>query len=470
MRKRKLPLLENILVTGIASKGKAVAKTIDGQVVFVKGAVPGDIIDIQLIKKKKKYFEGKLKKIRSQSKNRVEPICEHFGICGGCSWQNLSYENQLDFKQNEVKENLQRIAQISIYEQLPILSAKNKLFYRNKLEYSFSSNKWLTSEEIASNKKLKHKNALGFHIPGRFDKILDINYCHLQKDPSNEIRNKLRRFAIENNITFFDVHKKTGDLRSLMIRNTLADELLVFIQFGNSSKVDDVMQFLIKEFPKITSLQFAVNQKLNDSIYDLEVNLYYGKPFITEKINNLKFKIGVKSFFQTNSYQALKLYNIVKKFANINNSDIVYDLYSGTGTIAQILADKAKKVVCIESVEEAVDFAKENAINNNITNCEFVLGDMRYVLNVEFSNKHGKPNVLIVDPPRDGMHPKVLENIIDLSPEKIVYVSCNSATQARDLLTLKEHFDIIKSQAVDMFPHTFHLENVVLLKSKQIIH
>jgi len=467
-RKKKSHLFDNIEVIDTAAKGKSVAKAPDGRVIFLSNTVPGDIVDIQTGRKRKSYFEGKAVKFHKFSDKRTEPECDYFGVCGGCKWQNMKYDQQLAYKQKEVTNNLVRIGHLELPEITPIAGCKEIYFYRNKMEFSFSDSRWLTHEEIKSGKDFDSKNACGFHIPRMWDKILDIDKCHLQEDPSNAIRNSIKNFAVENDISFFNPRNQHGMLRTLMIRIVKTGEIMVVIQFfeDDIEKRELLMQFIAEKFPEITSLQYVINKKGNDTIYDQEVVLFKGRDHIFENMEGLQFKINAKSFYQTNSEQAHELYKITRDFANLTGDEIVYDLYTGTGTIAQFVAKNAKKVVGVESVPEAITDAKENAKLNKIDNVEFFVGDMAKVFTEEFIKQNDTPDVIITDPPRDGMHKKVVEQILNILPNKIVYVSCNSATQARDLALMNEAYKIIKTQAVDMFPQTHHVENVVLLEKR----
>ena len=461
-------IFHNISILDAGAKGVSVAKAPDGKVIFVPNVVPGDVVDIQTFKKRKAYYEGKATKFHEFSTLRTEPVCEHFGVCGGCKWQNMAYEHQLNFKQNEVKNHLQRIGKVELPEFEPILGSEKKFFYRNKMEFGFSNARWLTESEIGSADSLDNRNALGFHIPKMWDKILDIRKCHLQEDPSNDIRNEIKKFAIENNLEFFNPRAHEGLLRTLMIRTASTGEIMVLIQFFEDQKENRIllMEFLANRFPEITSLQYVINGKPNDTIYDQVVHLYKGRDYILEEMEGLKFSINAKSFYQTNSEQAYNLYKITRDFAGLTGSELVYDLYTGTGTIAQFVSRFAKKVIGVEAVPEAIADAKENAKRNNITNCEFYVGDMKNVFNESFIAQHGKPDVIITDPPRDGMHKDVVEQILRIAPQKVVYVSCNSATQARDLAILDEKYKVTRVRPVDMFPQTHHVENVVLLELK----
>lgn len=459
-------VFHQIQVLDAGAKGVSVAKAPDGKVIFIPNVVPGDVVDVQTFKKRKAYYEGKAVKFHELSDYRVDPVCEHFGVCGGCKWQNMKYVQQLAFKQNEVKNHLQRIGKIELPEFEDILGSEKQFFYRNKMEFSFSNSRWLTEQEIGSTEDLGNRNALGFHIPKMWDKILDINKCYLQEDPSNAIRNEIRAFANEHNLTFFNPREHSGLLRTFMIRTVSTGEIMVLIQFFEEDRENRelILDHLYEKFPQITSLQYVVNGKPNDTIYDQDVILYKGRNYILEEMEGLKFSINAKSFYQTNSDQAYELYKITRDFAGLTGNETVYDLYTGTGTIAQFVSKKAKKVIGVESVPEAILDAKANADRNNITNCEFFVGDMKVVFNEAFIAQHGKPDVIITDPPRDGMHKDVVEQILKIAPEKVVYVSCNSATQARDLALMDEKYKVTCVRPVDMFPQTHHVENVVLLE------
>jgi 23S rRNA (uracil1939-C5)-methyltransferase len=461
-------VFDHIKVLDAGAKGVSVAKAPDGKVIFIPNVVPGDVVDVQTFKKRKAYYEGKAVRFHEYSEHRIEPICEHFGVCGGCKWQNMKYEQQLYYKQNEVKNHLQRIGKIELPEFEPILGSEKQFFYRNKMEFGFSNARWLTEKEIDSTDDLGNKNALGFHIPKMWDKILDITNCHLQEDPSNAIRNEIRAFAIANDLTFFNPRNHEGFLRTLMIRTASTGELMVLIQFFEEQKQNRelLLHFLAERFPEITSLQYVINGKPNDTIYDQKVILYKGRDYILEEMEGLKFSINAKSFYQTNSSQAYELYKITRELAGLTGNEVVYDLYTGTGTIAQFVSKNAKKVIGVEAVPEAISDAKENAKRNEITNCEFFVGDMKVVFNEQFIAQHGKPDVIITDPPRDGMHKDVIEQIMKIAPNRIVYVSCNSATQARDLALMDEKYKVTRVRPVDMFPQTHHVENVVLLEKR----
>ena len=459
-------IFENVTVFDAGAKGVSVAKAPEGQVIFIPNVVPGDVVDVQTFKKRKSYFEGKAIKFHKLSENRTEPVCEHFGSCGGCKWQNMKYEQQLFYKNNEVYNNLKRIGKIDLPDFEPILGSEKQFFYRNKMEFGFSNARWMTEAEIASTDEISDKNALGFHIPKMWDKILDINKCHLQEDPSNAIRNEIRKFAIENDLEFFNPRNHEGLLRTLMIRTSSTGEIMVLVQFfkNDKEKRELLLNHVYEKFPNITSLQYVVNSKANDTLYDQDIKLYKGRDYILEEMEGLQFSINAKSFYQTNSDQAFELYKITRDFAGLSGNEIVYDLYTGTGTIAQFVSKNAKKVVGVEAVPEAIFDAKENAKRNNISNCDFFVGDMKNVFNDEFIAQNGFPDVIITDPPRDGMHKDVVEQILKIAPQKVVYVSCNSDTQARDLALMDEKYKVTRVRPVDMFPQTHHVENVVLLE------
>ena len=461
-------VFENVEVLDAGAKGVSVAKAPDGKVIFLPNVVPGDVVDVQTVKKRKAYYEGKAIKIHSYSTHRIDPVCQHFGACGGCKWQNMAYPQQLFYKNQEVYNNLKRIGKIELPEFEPILGSEKQLFYRNKMEFSFSNARWLTEEEIKSGEELGRENALGFHIPKMWDKILDIKKCHLQQDPSNALRNEIRDFANKHAMEFYNPRENSGFLRTLMIRTASTGEIMVLIQFFKEDKKNRelLLDFLKERFPEITSLQYVINSKANDTIYDQEVICYHGRDYILEEMEGLKFSINAKSFYQTNSEQAYELYAITRDFAGLTGEELVYDLYTGTGTIAQFVSKKAKKVIGVEAVPEAIADAKLNAERNQITNCEFFVGDMKNVFNDEFISTHGQPDVIITDPPRDGMHKDVVEQILKIAPQRVVYVSCNSATQARDLALMDEVYKVVRVRPVDMFPQTHHVENVVLLEKK----
>lgn len=466
--KKKNQILENIRLLSAGAKGVSVGKTEEGKTVIVSGAVPGDLVNVRVKKSKSNYVEGEAVEILEYSENRVEPRCIHFGTCGGCKWQNIAYEKQLDFKHNEVVNNIRRIGGVSDFEIIPILSSEKQYFYRNKMEFSFSNARWLTQYEISSEENFGNKDALGFHIPGMWSKILDLKECYLQEDPSNQIRLAVKKYAVENGLEFYDVKAQSGFLRTLMLRQNSKGEWMVLFQLYKEMKAERIklFDFLLASFPQIKTLVFAINPKGNDSIYDLDIQTYFGDGFLYEEMDGLKFKIGPKSFFQTNYKQALELYRKTLEFAELTGDQVVYDLYTGTGTIAQYVARNAKHVIGIEAVQEAIDAAIEHAELNGLKNTTFYAGDMKNVFNDEFLENHPKADVLITDPPRDGMHQKVVEQILKLSPDRIVYVSCNSATQARDIALMKEDYELVKILPVDMFPQTHHVENIALLLKK----
>lgn len=466
-KKKELPLIENVEIVDVAAEGKAIAK-VDDLVVFIPYVVPGDVIDLQITRKKNKYAEGKPVRFISYSPNRTEAFCEHFGICGGCKWQVLPYAEQLKYKQKQVEDNLTRIGKIELPDIHHILGSEKTQFYRNKLEFTFSNKKWLTLEQINSGESFNNMNALGFHIPGMFDKVLDIDKCWLQDDISNQIRNFIRQYCYDKNYTFFDLRNRGGLMRNLIVRTSTTGELMVIVVFYDDEKEqqEDLLTAVATEFPQITSLLYIVNQKANDTITDQDVLVWKGNDCIYEEMEGLKFKIGPKSFYQTNSEQAYNLYKIARDFANLSGDELVYDLYTGTGTIANFVASKAKKVVGIEYVEDAILDARVNSQINKIDNTLFYAGDMKDILTQDFINEHGRPDVIITDPPRAGMHDDVIKTILFAEPDRIVYVSCNPATQARDLSLLDEKYKVERVQPVDMFPHTHHVENVVLLVKK----
>ncbi|MFM9460860.1 23S rRNA (uracil(1939)-C(5))-methyltransferase RlmD [Flavobacterium psychrophilum] len=462
-------VFDTVKVLDAGAKGVSVAKAPDGKVIFISNVVPGDVVDVQTFKKRKAYYEGKAIYFHEYSEHRTEPVCEHFGVCGGCKWQNMKYSQQLFYKQNEVFNNLKRIGKVEMPEFETILGSEKQFFYRNKMEFGFSNARWMTEAEIKSDQEFDDRNALGFHIPKMWDKILDITKCHLQGDPSNAIRNEIRRFAIENNLEFFNPRNHEGLLRTLMIRTASTGEIMVLIQFFEENKVQRelIMNHLAETFPEITSLQYVINGKPNDTIYDQDIKLFKGRDYILEEMEALHFSINAKSFYQTNSEQAYELYKITRDFAGLTGNELVYDLYTGTGTIAQFVSKQAKKVIGVEAVPEAIADAKENAKRNNISNCEFFVGDMKNVFNDAFIAQHGHPDVIITDPPRDGMHADVVKQILSIGAEKVVYVSCNSATQARDLALMDEMYQVTRVRPVDMFPQTHHVENVVLLEKRK---
>ena len=460
-------ILTALTVIDIAEEGKGIARA-DEMVVFIEKAIPGDIVDATVYRKKKKFAEAKILNLIEPSKDRVDPFCEHFGVCGGCKWQHMNYDAQLKYKQKSVLDALQRLAGLEVSHAEAILPSAEDKYYRNKLEYTFSNKRWLTAMDGTINDE-NEMNALGFHVPLRFDKILEINHCYLQADPSNDLRNKISAFAKENSISFYDLRAHEGALRNLVIRTSSTGELMVIVIFAypEEGQVELMMDYVKATFPQITSLLYIINQKKNDTFSDQEVLLYSGREFIYEEMEGLKFRIGPKSFYQTNSLQAYELYKITRDFADLKGDELVYDLYTGTGTIANFIAKKAKKVVGVEYVPTAIEDAKVNSKINGIENTVFYAGDMKDVLNADFVKENGKPDVVITDPPRAGMHPDVVERLMEMEADKIVYVSCNAATQARDLIRLKEKYDLVRIKPVDMFPHTQHVENVVLLKLKK---
>jgi len=465
-KKNKRQVFENVEVIDAGAKGKTVGIAPDGRVIFMTNTVPGDVVDVQTTKKRKSYFEGTAINFKSLSEKRTKPECQHFGTCGGCKWQHMGYNHQLFYKQKEVENNLKRIGHLELPEINPILGSKKQYFYRNKMEFSFSDSRWLTLDEINSDTTITDKNALGFHIPGMWDKILDIKKCHLQADPSNAIRLETKDFAIKNNISFFNPRNQYGMLRTLMIRTSSIGEIMVLVQFYENDTIKRglLLNHLQSTFSNITALLYVINPKQNDTIYDQEVICHSGRDHIFEEMEGLQFKINAKSFYQTNSEQAYELYKLTRDFAGLTGKELVYDLYTGTGTIAQFVARKAKKVVGIESVPEAIEDARANAKNNAIDNVDFFVGDMKNVFNEEFISTNGMPDIIITDPPRDGMHKDVVQQILNIAPKKVVYVSCNSATQARDLELMKDSYKVVKVQPVDMFPQTHHVENIVLLE------
>lgn len=464
-KKNQKNVFENVEITDIAAEGMAIGHY-DGMVVFVPLAIPGDVVDVEGKIKHKRYIEGRIARFVKYSDSRVEPFCKHFGACGGCKWQILPYEKQIAYKQKQVIDNLTRIGKIDLPEVMPILGSAKTQEYRNKLEFTFSIKRWLTNEEMQDSEI--ETRGVGFHVSNFFDKVVDIEHCYLMSEPINEIRNALRQFAFDNNLTFYNQREHVGLLRNVVVRNSNTGGLMVIMIFGedDAQGIEKVMSFLKTQFPTITSLLYIVNQKLNDTYTDLPVVCYAGDDYLIAQMGKLKFKVGPKSFYQTNTDQAINLYQVAKDFAELKGDDVVYDLYTGTGTIACFVADKASQVVGIEYVESAIVDAKVNAEMNRLDNLKFFAGDMKDVLTDEFIAKHGRPNVIITDPPRSGMHPDVVQTILRTAPERIVYVSCNPATQARDLEMMKEFYEVAKVQPVDMFPHTHHVENVVQLIRK----
>jgi len=463
-RSRQKPLLENVVISDIAAEGKAIAR-LGGMVVFVSDCVPGDIVDVQIIRKRKRFMEGFPVRYHSYSLNRAVPFCSHFGLCGGCKWQHLPYADQLISKQKWVADSMERIGKVEVGLINPIIGSEKLTGYRNKLEFTFSNNRWLTNAEIESGNSLPERRALGFHIPGKFDKVLDIDHCYLQPEPSNRIRNFVRKYAIDHNLDFFDIVRKDGFLRNLIIRNTLSGDVMVIVSFyrDDRNEINKLLQAVILEFPVITSLGYVINPKANDTLNDLEIVNFSGHDHLLEFMENLKFRISPKSFFQTNTEQAYRLYSITREFAALTGGETVYDLYTGTGTIALFLAAGCKKIIGIESAPEAIDDANRNADLNGIDNASFFVGDMRETLNESFFQRYGYPDVLVTDPPRTGMHEDVIKAILAAGPRRIVYVSCNPATQARDIQLLSVRYRVLRCQPVDMFPYTHHVENVALL-------
>jgi len=466
-RKKNPILIEKIEIIDTANKGKSIAKH-DDRVIIVNNGVPGDICDISVYKRRRKYWQAEIKKIHKYSQYRVTPKCEHFGVCGGCKWQNMEYNSQLKFKEKEVLNNLKRIGKIDTTNHEKIIGSKEDYFYRNKMEFTFSNKRWLSKEEIKSRIKITDRNACGFHVPGMFDKIINLNHCYLQKEPSNRIRLSINKFSKKNKFSYFDIREKKGFLRNLIIKNSSKGDLMVLMQFyeNNKKNIKLLMNHLKDSFSEITSLLYTVNQKANSTIYDQEIILFHGKEYIQEELDGLLFNIGAKSFFQTNSNQAKILYRKTKELANIKKNEVVYDLYTGTGTIAQFVANSAKKVIGIDAVNEGIEAAFINAKQNNITNCSFYCGDMKEIFSEHFIKKNGHPDIIIADPPREGIHKKVIEQILKIKPNRIIYVSCNSATQARDINILSDIYKIKKIQPVDMFPQTHHVENIVSLEIK----
>lgn len=468
MGRKKLDLiLENVKIEAVAAEGKSLAH-VDGTVVFVEFAVPGDIVNVKVTKKKKNYMEGFILEIVKPSEDRLQPFCEHFGICGGCRWQPLPYDMQLKAKQQQVWDQLVRIGHLEIPDISPILPSDKTKYYRNKLEFTFSNKRWIYNNEDPDSLTDEERLGLGFHVGKFFDKVLDIKHCSLQPEPSNEIRLFIREYAVSHNLEFYNIRENTGFLRNIIVRNNQVGDVMLTVCFAydDQDKIVPMLDAIAIEFPQIKSLHYVINEKLNDSISDLDCILYKGEDAIWETMGKLKFKIGPKSFYQTNSEQAYKLYSVAKEFAALTGNEVVYDLYTGTGTIAQFISDKASKVIGIEYVKEAIEDARINAEANGITNCTFFDGDMKDILTADFIKEHGKPEVMIIDPPRAGMHPDVVKVIMEAAPERIVYVSCNPASQARDLAMMSPMYEITAVQPVDMFPHTMHVENVCALKLK----
>ena len=469
-KKKELPLLEKVTITDVAAEGKALAKVND-LVIFVPYVVPGDVVDLQIKRKKNHYAEAVAVKFHEYSPERAEPFCQHYGVCGGCKWQCLSYENQIKYKQKQVFDNLTRIGKVELPEFMPILGSEKTRFYRNKLEFTFSNKRWLTEEEVKEDVKYDQMNAVGFHIPGAFDKVLAIEKCWLQDDISNQIRNAIRDYAYAHELEFFNLRTQEGMLRNMMVRTSSTGELMVLLQCKivndtQLAQMKDLLQYVGDTFPQITSLLYVINNKCNDTIGDLDVVVFKGNDHIYEEMEGLRFKVGPKSFYQTNSEQAYNLYKVARDFAGLTGNELVYDLYTGTGTIANFVARRARKVVGIEYVPEAIEDAKVNSQINGIENTLFYAGDMKDILTQDFINEHGRPDVIITDPPRAGMHNDVIDVLLFAEPRRIVYVSCNPATQARDLQLLDAKYKVTAVQPVDMFPHTHHVENVVLLEKR----
>lgn len=466
-KRRELPIVENLEITGIAAEGKSLGRW-NEMVVFVPFGAPGDVVDVQLTKKRHSFAEGKIVKMHTSSPMRVEPFCEHYGVCGGCKFQHIPYEEQLKYKQQQVEDALQRIAKVQLPAINPILGSANTCFYRNKLEFTFSNKSWLTREQLESDEQFDDRNALGFHIPNAFDKVIDINKCWLQDDVSNQIRNYIRLHAKQQGYSFFDLRANQGLMRTLMIRTSSTGELMLVVVFGanDQSAINEMMQSIKEAFPQITSLQYVVNLKCNDSLNDQEFVLFSGRDYIEEEMEGLKFRVGPKSFYQTNSAQAYELYKVARRMARLKGDELVYDLYTGTGTIANFVARQSRQVIGIEYVPEAIEDAKLNSRVNGIENTLFYAGDMKDILTDDFVQQHGCPDVMIIDPPRAGMHEDVVKVILNAQPKRLVYVSCNPATQARDLAMLDEKYSVEEVQPVDMFPHTQHVENVVALQRR----
>ena len=475
---KKKIILENVLVTDYAAEGKALAK-LEGKVIFISGAVPGDVADVFITKNKKDWAEGRVQEIKEYAKERVPAFCKHFGVCGGCKWQMLPYAKQLHYKQQEAEQNLRRIGKVALPEIMPIIGANDDKYYRNKLEFTFSNKRYFTEPPSPKGELIEaavypplgdggSAGALGFHVPRLFDKIIDIDECYLMDDVNNSIRNTIRSFALENNFSFYDIRQHTGWLRNIVIRYCTTGELMINIVFNYEEESDrkNLLDHILKKIPSITTLLFTINPKWNDTIYDLTPQVYFGKGFAIERLENFVFKISPKSFFQTNTKQAEKLYAVTRDFAGLTGNEVVYDLYCGTGSIGIFVSKNAKKIIGVEVIEDAIKDAKENVALNNITHAQFFAGDVIKICNDDFFATHGKPDVIITDPPRAGMHDKLISKLLEITAPKIVYVSCNTATQARDLGLLSEKYSVEKIQPVDMFPHTHHIECVVLLKLK----
>ncbi|MBE9517229.1 MAG: 23S rRNA (uracil(1939)-C(5))-methyltransferase RlmD [Bacteroidetes bacterium] len=464
-RRKNLPLFEEVTIENIGAEGKSIAR-VDSMVVFVKDAVPGDVVDLQVFRKKGRYMEARVVKYHSYSEQRTDPFCEHFGVCGGCKWQHLPYDRQLHYKEQQVVDAFRHIAGVEIPEAMPILASDPITQYRNKMEFTFSNHRWLLDHEAKQETPFEHTNALGLHVPGRFDKVVDIQTCYLQGEPTNELRNFLREIALELKLSFYDHRTNEGLLRNLIIRTSTLGEVMVIlsVQF-DVPELYKVLNAIKDKFPDLTSLMYVINPKKNETLYDQDIITWSGRDHIFEQLEELRFKIGPKSFFQTNSFQALKLYQVTRKFAGLKGDEVLYDLYTGTGTIANFMAGKASSVVGIESVPESIEDARLNSEINGIGNTQFFAGDMKDIFTDSFIAENSRPDVIITDPPRAGMHTKVVEQILKIAPKRIVYVSCNPATQARDVELLGRSYRVTKIQPVDMFPHTHHVENVALLEA-----
>ena len=464
-RNKKHPLLEKILIEDIAAEGKALAR-VDNKVVFTAFAIPGDVVDIQITQKRKSYMEGYITQYHEYSSLRTDAFCEHFGMCGGCKWQSLPYAEQLKFKQRQVSDQLKRIGRVNVDEISPIIGSEKTTYYRNKLEFTFSNSRWLTNQEIAFNEDIPNEPALGFHIPGKFDKVFDVKNCYLQPEPSNSIRLEVRKFALQHGLPFYNIRSREGFLRNLIIRTSSTGEVMAIFSFffEDVEKRETLLTHIKTCFPQITSLLYVINSKANDTINDLDIITFYGNDYILEGMEGLQFRVGPKSFYQTNSDQAYVLYKITREFAGLTGKELVFDLYTGTGTIAQFVAKNSSKVIGIEYVPEAIEDAKLNSTINGISNVDFFAGDIKDILVDSFFQEHGFPDVVILDPPRAGIHEDVANALLLANPSRIVYVSCNPATQARDIALLSQKYKLIKIQPVDMFPHTHHVENVVLLE------
>lgn len=466
MKKKQLPLLEHITITGIAAEGKAIAR-VEDQVVFVPYCVPGDIVDLQVTRKKHSFMEARVERVCEPSANRCAPVCRHYGTCGGCKWQILPYSEQLRWKQQQVIDALQRIGKVNLPEIRPILGCEKNYGYRNKLEFTFADHRWLTPEQMRE--KVPFEPGLGFHIPNCFDKVLDITECHLMHPVNDRIRNRIREYALQLGMTFYNEHTHSGQLRTLILRTNHRQEVMVVIVFGEAlnEQGEQLLNMIHREFTQVVSLMSCVNLKMNDTIGDQDIRVWHGQDHLMEEMEDLRFKVGPKSFYQTNTEQAYELYKVAREFAQLTGEELVYDLYTGTGTIANFVARQARQVIGIEYVPEAIEDAKVNSAINGIENTLFYAGDMKDILNNDFVSQHGRPDVIITDPPRAGMHEDVINVILNAAPKRIVYVSCNPATQARDLNLLDKAYQVAAVQSVDMFPHTQHVENVVLLKLRQ---